>query len=87
MAGWKRTVISVATSLGLGAAVAAWRERRRRRLLTLRAAQEAAVVVPPADATAPSVGDDPLAALDAARERLRAEAQRARDEGGGAAEA
>ena len=89
MAAWKRTVVSVLTSLGAGAALAAWRERRRRR----RRALQAAAAPPDAATTSPVVepprdepqaaGDDPHAAIDAARERLRrqADAERADREG------
>lgn len=87
---WKRTAVSVLTSLGAGALLAAWRKRRRRRLAALRdrAANpgptghvhppSAPAVAPPEEPLAPTVPpvDDPAAAIDAARERLRRAAQR-----------
>lgn len=96
MASWKRVVVSVATSVGAGAAVAAWRERRRRRraAATRRppAPPTAAASVPPPVAPAtppasPAADADPREALDAARERLRRRADEARAdaEGGGSA--
>jgi hypothetical protein len=91
MAAWKRTVVSVLTSLGAGAALAAWRERRRRRLVTAPSAAPpeppsgppAVAEAPPADPAHPG---DTSAAIDAARERLRRRAdeqRRAAGEGDG----
>ncbi|MFP5451868.1 MAG: hypothetical protein ACLGG9_08975 [Thermoleophilia bacterium] len=89
MAAWKRTVVSVLTSLGAGAALAAWRERRRRRrpASALPGASSAPHSGPPAAPPGVSLDpDDTGAAIDAARERLRRRAdeqRRAAGEGDG----
>lgn len=89
MAAWKRTVVSILGSVGLGAALAAWRERRRRALRPAAppAPPSAEATPPPSPSPAPApvehpgqgTSADPGAAIDAARERLRREAdERAR---------
>jgi hypothetical protein len=84
MAAWKRTVVSVLTSLGAGAALAAWRERRRRARAAAagRVAPAATPVAPGAPDVVVSDGPDGAdrteAAIDAARERLRRRADERR---------
>ena len=82
MASWKRTAVSVLSSIGLGAGVAWWRERARRRDPDAAppAPPSAEATPPPSPSPAPEPVEDPGAAIDAARERLRREADE-RDDG------